>query len=217
MPEEVKTVVQCDFDGTITVEDVSFKMLEAYADSSWKQLRKRYHDGEISVGRFNTEAFSLVKVGKEALLEVAHSTMTMRPGLPELVNCCRRKDFHFTIISNGLDFYIEDILKISGLNDIEVHAAETRFSPGKLVARYVTPSGMEIENGLKEAYVDRFLSEGYRVIYIGNGVSDIAAAVKCHHIFATGELLDYCKKHPELSYIELTDFFEATRVLEESF
>jgi 2-hydroxy-3-keto-5-methylthiopentenyl-1-phosphate phosphatase len=41
LSEEVKTVVQCDFDGTITVEDVSFKMLEAYADSSWKQLRER--------------------------------------------------------------------------------------------------------------------------------------------------------------------------------
>ena len=217
MPEEVKTVVQCDFDGTITVEDVSFKMLEAYADSSWQQLRKQYHDGEISVGRFNTEAFALVKVGKEALLEVAHKTMEMRPGLEELVDCCRRKNFRFTVISNGLDFYIEDILRINNFNDIEVHAAETRFSPGKLVARYVTPSGVEIENGLKEVYVDLFLGEGYRVIYVGNGVSDIVSAVKCHHIFATGELLDYCNEHPGLSCTELTDFFEAARILEESF
>ncbi len=217
MPDEIKTVVQCDFDGTITIEDVSYKMLEAYADSSWLQLRKRYHDGEISVGRFNTEAFALVKAGKDALLEVAHDTMAMRPGLPELVECCRRKGFRFVVISNGLDFYIEDILKINGLGDTEVYAAETRFSPGKLVARYVTPSGAEIENGLKEVYVDRFLSEGYRVIYIGNGVSDIASAVKCHHIFATDELFNYCKNHPELSYTELTDFFEAAGILEESF
>lgn len=217
MSEEVKTVVQCDFDGTITIEDVSFKMLEAYADSSWQQLRKRYHDGEISVGRFNTEAFALVKAGKEALLEVAHNTMEMRPGLKELVDCCLRKDFRFTVISNGLDFYIEDILRINNLDNIEVYAAETRFSEGKLDARYVTPSGVEIENGLKEAYVDLFLGEGYRVIYIGNGVSDIASSVKCHHIFATGELLDYCKKNPGLNYTELTDFFEAARILEESF
>jgi 2-hydroxy-3-keto-5-methylthiopentenyl-1-phosphate phosphatase len=143
--------------------------------------------------------------------------MEMRPGLPALVDCCRRKNFRFVVISNGLDFYIEDILKINGLGNIEVHAAQTRFSPGKLVAQYVTPSGVPIENGLKEAYVDRFLSEGYRVIYIGNGVSDIASAVKCHHVFATGELLDYCSKHSELDYMELTDFFEAARVLEESF
>ncbi len=217
MAKTVKTVVQCDFDGTITDEDVSFKMLEAYADSTWRQLLQEYRDGKLSVGRFNTQAFAMVKAGKDKLLEVAHRTMTMRPGLTELVDCCRRKNFRFTVVSNGLDFYIEDILKSNGLDGIEIHAAETRFYPGGLDAQYIGTDGRPIDDGLKEAFVDRFLSEGYRVIYMGNGVSDIASAVKCHHIFATAELLDYCKKHSGLSYTELTDFAEAAKILEVSF
>ena len=117
MAEAIKTVVQCDFDGTITDEDVSYLMLEAYAEGDWKGMRQDYHDGKMSVGRFNTEAFAMVKADRESLLEVAHRTMKLRPGLPELVDCCRRKGFHFIIVSNGLDFYIRDILKNIGLGD----------------------------------------------------------------------------------------------------
>ncbi|MFC2069739.1 MtnX-like HAD-IB family phosphatase [Chloroflexota bacterium] len=217
MAEARKTVVQCDFDGTITDEDVSFKMLEAYADSDWRQLWKQYRDGNISVGRFNTQAFAMVKADKKSLLEVASGTMMIRPGLLELVACCRRKNFRFVIVSNGLDFYIKDILGKIGLNDIEILAAETQFKPDGLLAQYIGPAGVRLDDGFKEAYVNLFLSEGYRVIYMGNGVSDIASAIKCHHIFATAELLDYCKKYPELNYTELTDFNEAAKILEASF
>jgi 2-hydroxy-3-keto-5-methylthiopentenyl-1-phosphate phosphatase len=212
-----KTVIQCDFDGTITDEDVSYKMLEAYAEDKWHKIRDDYHAGKISVGVFNTSAFAMVKAGKNKLLEVARNTMQLRPGLPELVECCRRKGFRFTIISNGLDFYIEDMMKNIGLDNLEIHAATTRFFSGGLEAQYIGPGGEVLDNGLKETYVDFFLAEGYRVIYMGNGVSDIPSAVKCHHIFATEELLSYCEKHPELNYTPLNDFGKAAEILEKSF
>ena len=31
-------------------------------------------------------------------------------------------------------------------------------------------------------------------MYIGNGISDTLPAKQAHHIFAIGELLDYCKE-----------------------
>ena len=217
MVEATGTVVQCDFDGTITDEDVSFMMLDAYAEGDWRTMLKEYRDGKISVGRFNTQAFAMVKADRESLLEFTHRTMKLRPGLSELVAACHGKNFRFVIISNGLDFYIKDILRNIGLGDIEVLAAETRFLPGGLDARYIGPGEVQMDDGFKEAYVDLFLEEGYRVIYMGNGVSDIASAIKCHHIFATAELLEYCEQHPELRYTELTDFTETARILESSF
>ena len=158
----------------------------------------------------------MVKADRESLLEVAHRTMKLRPGLPELVTYCHKKGFRFVIVSNGLDFYIEEILKNIGLEDVEIRAAETLFHPDGLKVQYVGPGGVRLDDGFKEAYVDLFLSEGYRVIYMGNGVSDIASAIKCHHIFAAAELLDYCKK-TDLNYTELTDFNEAIEVLESLF
>jgi len=47
----------------------------------------------------------------------------------------------------------------------------------------------------KEAYIKSFLKLGYTVVYVGNGDSDVAPAQYAHYIFATGELLVYCREN----------------------
>lgn len=213
MSEVSKTLVQCDFDGTITEEDVSFMMLDTFAGGDWRQLFKEYQDGKISVGRFNTDAFAMVKADRESLLKVAKGKVKIRPSFHELVVCCRRQGFRLVIVSNGLDFYIEEILRDIGEGDIEIFAAQTRFHPGGLKVQYIGPDGNSLDDAFKEAYVNLFLGEGYRIIYVGNGTSDLSPARQCHYIFATGDLLAHCKQ-ANLSCTPFTDFNEVVRVLE---
>ena len=213
LSEVSKTLVQCDFDGTITEEDVSFKLLNTFADGDWRQLHREYEESNISVGRFNTDAFAMVKADRESLLKVATSTVRIRPGFHELVACCRRKGFRLVIVSNGLDFYIEGILKDIGLAEIEVFAAQTRFHPKGLKVQYIGPDGNRLDDSFKEAHVNSFLGEGYRIIYVGNGTSDFPPASKCHYIFATGALLNRCQQ-ANLSCTPFTNFTEVVRVLE---
>ena len=211
--ETTKTLVQCDFDGTITEEDVSFMLLDAFAGGNWRQRLKEYEEGKISVGRFNTEAFAMVKANKESLLKLAKEKAQIRPGFHELVACCRRKGFRLVIVSNGLDFYIEEILKDMGLGDIEVFAAKTDFHPEGLKVRYIGPDGNQLDEGFKEAYVRLFLGEGYRVIYVGNGTSDLLPARQCHYIFATENLLVHCRE-ANLNCAPFNDFNEVVKVME---
>ncbi len=213
MSEVSKTLVQCDFDGTITEEDISFPMLDAFADGDWQQLFREYEEGKISVGRCNTLAFAMVKADRQSLLEIVMSKMKVRSGFHELVACCRRKGFRFVVVSNGLDFYIEEILRDIGLADIEAFAAETQFHPDGLAVQYIGPDGSRLDSDFKVAYVNSFLREGYRIIYAGNGNSDIAPARQCSHIFATGALLDYCRQ-TNLNCTPFTDFSEVVSVLE---
>ena len=208
-----KTMVQCDFDGTITEEDVSFIMLDTFADGDWRQMLRQYQEGKISVGRFNTDAFAMVKADRKSLLKVATSTVKIRPGFHDFVDCCRRQGYRLVIVSNGLDFYIEAILKDIGLADIEVFAAQTRFHPDGLKVQYLGPDGNHLEDNFKGAHVNSFLGAGYRIIYLGNGTSDLAPARQCHHIFATGNLLTHCKE-TKLSCTPFTNFNEVVRVLE---
>ena len=65
----MKTLIQCDFDGTVTEEDVSFFLLDAFAQGDWRGLLRQYKENRISVGEFNTRAFAMVKNDKTALLE----------------------------------------------------------------------------------------------------------------------------------------------------
>ncbi len=188
-------------------------LLQAYADGDWRQLLREYHQGKISVGRFNTDAFAMVKADRQSLLKVAKSEMKIRPGFHKLVAYCRRKGFRLVIVSNGLDFYIEEILRDNGVGDIEVFAAKTRFHPEGLKVQYIGPDGSHLDEDFKGAYVNSFLAEGYRIIYVGNGTSDFSPARQCHYVFATDDLLAHFKQ-ANLDCIPFTDFNEVVRVVE---
>lgn len=213
MTEDKKTLVQCDFDGTITEEDVSFMLLDRFSDGDWRRKLEEYEKGGMTVGRFNTEAFSMVKADRESQVKAAREWVRIREGFREMIDCCRKKGFRFVIVSNGLDFYIEAILKDLGMEDIEVIAARTTFHAGGLEVQYVSPDGRRLEEDFKGAWLDSFLGEGYRVIYAGNGTSDLSPARRCSHIFATGTLLEHCR-NMNLGCTPFTDFHTVIEVME---
>ena len=208
-----KTIVQCDFDGTITEKDVSFLILDAFADGDWKQVWAEYQEGKIPVGRFNARAFAMVKADERTLLNFIKNKVRIRAGFGELLACCERKGFKFSIVSNGLDFYIRAMLGDMGIDNIDVFAAQNRFGINGIDVRYIGPQGDQLEDGFKDAYVRLFQERGYRVIYIGNGASDLSPAGLSYHAFATGDLLDKCESvNPNCT--PFTDFSDVTKVLE---
>jgi len=192
--KRMKTLVQCDFDGTITEEDVSFLILDAFADGDWRKLLEDYKGGRISVGSFNTRAFSMVKAGKEVLKEFVERETRIRGGFLELLELCRSKGFRFVIVSNGLEFYINTVLATLNINDIEVFAAKAVFDTDGIKARYVGPDGSELQDDFKGTYMRHFLEGKYRIVYIGNGASDVPSAKLADQVFATDTLLSACRQ-----------------------
>ena len=214
-PEPDKTIFQCDFDGTITHEDVGFPLLDAFADGDWRRLLADYQQGRISVGNFNTSAFAMVKEDRPTLVRMVREIARPRAGLRELIEYCRGRGFRFVIVSNGLDFYIKTILGDLGMNDIEVMAARTSFGPKGVDARYIGPAGSLLLKGFKETYTRHFQEGGHRVIYAGNGPSDISPASLAQHAFATGQLLDYYRREGIncTPFTDLTDIVKGLELL----
>jgi len=208
----VKILVQCDFDGTVTEEDTSFFLLDAFAQGDWRRLLRNYKEHKISVGEFNTKAFAMVKADKHKLLEALKGNVKVRAGFHELVSYCLGKGFRLVIVSNGLEFYIRAVLKDLRLRNIEVYAAQASFHPEGMKVQYVGPDGKRLEDSFKEAYTQAFLKLGYRVIYIGNGDSDVAPAKYAHHVFATGDLLAYCREN-NLKYKLFETFLDVVKEL----
>ncbi len=210
---ETKDLIQCDFDGTITEEDVSFLLLDAFASGDWRQILAEHKEGRISVGCFNTKAFKMIKQDEQILSRFVREKARLRAGFLKLLDYCQKKGTRFVIVSNGLAFYIRIILESIGVNNIEVHAARTQFSADGLLAQYIGPDGTLVQDGFKEAYIGNFLRDGYRVIYIGNGVSDVSPARLAHHIFATGPLLTHCRE-ANLNCTPFADLSDVVRGLE---
>ncbi len=211
----MKIALQCDFDGTITEEDVSFLLLDTYVGSQWREHLKEYMSGKIPVGAFNKKVFGMMKADQQAMTDLVLKSerVKIRPGFRELINYCSQKDYKTVIVSNGLIFYIEAILYRLGIDGIDIYAAENEFSPDGMTVRYVGPDDTEMEAGYKEAYTELLQKKGYDVIYIGNGVSDIFPSRRAIKVFATGELLAKCREE-DLACTPFNDFYDVIKGLE---
>jgi 2-hydroxy-3-keto-5-methylthiopentenyl-1-phosphate phosphatase len=214
----MKTAVQIDFDGTVTVEDVSFLLLDTYVGSAWREHLEEYNSGKIPVGAFNKRVFGMMQADRQTMTEMVLTSprVKVRPGFRELIEYCAGKGYKIVIVSNGLRFYIEVILEnlgVAGVNELEIYAARNDFYPGGVKVTYIGPEGTELEAGFKEAYTGMLIKRGYRVIYMGNGDSDIYPSRLADYVFATDQLLKRCKAE-NLECIPFTDFFDVIKGLE---
>ena len=209
-----KTAVQLDFDGTVTEEDISFLLLDAYTGNNWHMYLDEYTSGDISVGRFNQSAFGMIKDDEKTLTDfVLTSPRTrIRPGLKDFIDYCKVKGLRIIVVSNGLTFYIKAIFNKLDINGLEIHAAQNIFSPNGMRVRYLGPDGREVDAGFKESYTDMLLREGYEVIYVGNGTSDIYPSRKAGYVFATEDLLRRCQRE-NIRCFPFKDFYDVVETM----
>ncbi len=203
------TAVQLDFDGTVTVADVSFLLLDTYAGSNWRDYLDDYSQGRISAGVFNKKVFGMVKADRKTMTDfvLASPLVIVRPGFREFIDFCSQNGIKVVIVSHGLVFYIEAILKKLGVAGLDVRAAENVFSPAGMKVMYLGPDGHELEAGFKEAWTDWLLQRGYRVIYVGDGSSDVRPSKKANSVCATGDLLE-SRRRENLPCVPFNDFFD---------
>jgi 2-hydroxy-3-keto-5-methylthiopentenyl-1-phosphate phosphatase len=215
MSTTVKLLVQCDFDNTVTVDDISFMLLDAFAEGDWHPYLEQYKRREITVSQFNSRAFGLVRADERTMLDylLTDNRLQVRPGFEDLVQHCRQHGIKFAVVSNGLKFYIRAILRKIGMDDIEVFAAESEFNHAGARVWFIGPDGNELGACFKEAYTRHFLGRGYRVAYIGDGSSDCSPASEANYVFARDSLLAYCREH-RLNCTPFNDFYDVIRGLE---
>ena len=182
-------IIQCDFDGTITRNNLSVLLREKYARGDWQRIDSDYLHGHLTVEQSNKLQFSLIKEPKEKLQEFVLQHIEVRPGFVEFVRYCRESAIPFVIVSSGLDFYIEPILLEIGMPDLELHCGRTSFSHDGIDVAYYDPKGNTINQGFKKMYSAWLKKRGKNIIYIGDGLSDLEAACQADHVFATGHLV----------------------------
>jgi len=214
----MKTAVQLDFDGTITVNDISYLLLDTFAGDAWHPYLKDYEAGRIDVGTFNRRSFGLVTAGREEMTDfvLRSDRLVVRDGFKEFIDYCRERGFPIVITSNGLKFYIEVILAWLGVEGLEVHASENEFSPDGMQVGYRSPDGRLLEKGFKESHTRALIEAGHDVLYAGDGSSDIYSARLATWVFAADTLLEKCRaeKLPCYPFKDFRDILATVRTLD---
>lgn len=197
MNRRQRSMLICDFDGTITNLDTGVLIVDKFATGDWKIFDKLYEMNEMPIEEVIRRQFSMVKATKSDMIRVIDKSILLRPGFEELVEVCDLTGTRLVVASYGLDFCINHLLDTSGMSRrVEIYAPRTRLTRKGLVLTFPKLRLKDSVN-MKDDLVRYYKRRGNRIVFVGDGSSDFPAARNADTCFAIrGSRLEaLCDKH----------------------
>jgi 2-hydroxy-3-keto-5-methylthiopentenyl-1-phosphate phosphatase len=190
----MKRLMLCDFDGTVSLRDMGYILLNRFSSGDWETIDREFSEGKIGSKEAYSRIVKILKGDKEALLRFVRDHSGIDPHFISFYRYCLEKGIDVKIVSDGLDFYIKTILDIHHLSEIPFYANSSHF---------LREEGMDLsfphsneECGLcgtcKKRLVQIHRKEYDSIFFIGNGLSDRCAAQEADFVFAKDSLYTYC-------------------------
>lgn len=209
-------VVLCDFDGTITRIDTAEFVLARFAQGNWQVFNEQFESGKITLEECLRRQFSLVRSSKKRILDELADVVTFRPNFGELSEYCKKNLIPLTIVSAGLDFVIKHFLKLNSWHRlVETCTAKTKL--GTKGIEFTFPKLFDKTSAnFKQDLVRRCKNESKKVLFVGDGSGDYAAAEEAGYLFAIKDsrLARLCEDH-KIHYKTITDFAQVIDAIQE--
>jgi len=181
-----------DYDGTISLTDVTEQLLAQHVAGVWEEAEASYDAGRMGSRRLMTWEVSLIDTDPELL----RGTAAAQPHDPGFVAFARRAQaagIPVEIVSDGYGFFIRSALEALGVGELPVVTARTEFSERRASIEF--PNGHPtclVCGTCKRQRVLAHRATGRRVVYIGDGESDRYAAGYSDIVFAKRSLERIC-------------------------
>lgn len=214
----MKTVIFCDFDGTVARRDVGYSLFHHFSGGRNEALIPDWKAGRLSSRDCLRQEAAMVSI-TPAKLDVFLESLELDPGFPDFVEITRRAGVELQILSDGLDLYIQPLLSRYGLDDLPVRSNHGRIEEDRLVIEFPRPPKTcprcgTCKGEVIEDYRAEHAGNGTvcRVAFVGDGYSDACAAGQADLLLAKKDLAQYCISRA-IPYTAYRDFHEVTRLL----
>ncbi|MGH9406744.1 MAG: MtnX-like HAD-IB family phosphatase [Terriglobia bacterium] len=193
-------IVFSDFDGTITLADVTDEILTRLADPAWRDIERQWIAGSIGSHECLERQLALVKTSAKDLNALIDS-IPIDPGFLEFVRFVQRTGVPFVVLSDGLDYVIRRILAHFGVhsrgrNGVHFYSSSATLVRGRLAVSF--PHAVAAcTHGCAtcKPYIMRRLIPGnWPVVYIGDGRSDRHAVAEADIVYARPALAEICRQ-----------------------
>ncbi len=205
--------ILCDFDGTVTLRDVTDSLLVELGRAGWEDLEAQWRSGAIGSRECMTGQVALLG-GDTSQLNAVIDHIAIDPAFPAFVRAARSKGAHVVILSDGLDHAIDRILARQGIDPpleiVSNHLVRTQTEAWKLVFPHSQPDCRS--GNCKCACARRQQKLGRLTLLIGDGQSDVCVAGRANFVFAKDRLLEHCRSNG-IQHRAFTDFNEAAALL----
>lgn len=182
--------VFADFDGTVALPDVTDLVLQRLARPQWEEIEQAWLDGAIDAATCMRRQIALLDADPEALHQVLDS-VRLDPDFPAFAAWCDAIGIRLSIVSDGVDYFIQRILDRHGLGDIPTFA--NAFGVSKTHYTLSHP-WFEEECAARQGVCKCAVTGDARspLIYVGDGRSDQCVAPRADVLFAKGKLALFC-------------------------
>ncbi|MCI0448233.1 MAG: HAD-IB family phosphatase [Chlorobi bacterium] len=212
-----KIKIYTDFDGTVTLTDVWMEIGKYFIKNKqkWDKIIKQFESQEIGAREcFTRECELLEDLDIEKINEIIDN-QELDPKFIEFYEFCLKNNIPLAILSEGMDYYIDRLLKKYNL-EIEFYSNRIKFSEDKKRLEIEFPysdsdclnCGTSKRNILMNKTADEEIS-----VFIGDGFSDSCVVNYADIVFAKKSLASYCWKN-NITYFEFTDFGDIIKKLE---
>lgn len=206
--------VFCDFDGTISEKDMIGSILMEFAPDEALPLISRVKSGELTVQRGVEQLFALLPSSQYAEIEQFARTHTrIRAGFAAFVDYCLGRDWSFSVVSGGFDFFVEPAVRAVS-DSVRIFCNRLNRDGQHLKVEWTYPCGENCEGGCglcKPTIVDGLRSSIDAVIVVGDGVTDFKLARQADFVFARDQLLTLAQTHglPHMPFETFDDIVQA--------
>ncbi len=190
----MRQLILCDFDGTISIRDMGYELLNRFSSGDWEAIDRDFRDGKIGSKDAYSRISKILKGDDKAILNFIQKHSDIDPYFTSFCQYCRERNVDVKIISDGLDFYIRTILEIHHLSEIPFYANCSHLSGEKGMGLSFPHSNEEcgLCGTCKKRLVQIHRKAYDSILFIGNGLSDRCAAREADFVFAKDALYTHC-------------------------
>lgn len=205
--------VFCDFDGTISGQDVTDTLMAQFGMPGWQQLEERWVQGEIGSLACLSGQVALLDASRQQL-ESCLDNIELDPHFAAFARWSRLNHVPLYIVSDGLDYAIAYLLRRERISGVPIFAnrlqqiAQRRW---RLSSPYSDPLCSQASGTCKCVLVRRLSRQ--HLLTIGDGRSDFCVAAKASHVLAKSSLIAECQR-AALPFTPFHDFSEAQTYFE---
>jgi 2,3-diketo-5-methylthio-1-phosphopentane phosphatase len=217
--KQKKALIISDFDGTICPVDVGSEVLSHFTQKSRDDIDRKYVKNSLGSREAYRKIAPLMTVNPDCLQTYVLKRSRIDPFFARFYRLAKKKGVDVKIVSDGLDFYIRAIMEKNHLGEIEFFSNAVVFGQNGSLT-FCFPQANELcgrcgtcKNKILNDY--RLMYE--KIIYIGDGHSDICPSRCADLVFAKDVLLQTCEEEGTISYRPFSDFGEIFQYLKKNF
>ncbi|MBI3597763.1 MAG: MtnX-like HAD-IB family phosphatase [Nitrospirae bacterium] len=190
----MKIKIFCDFDGTITKQDTTDAVLETFAWPEYRDWERKWEGGLITARECMQQQTRLIQADPETVCSFL-THLTIDPGIYVLEEECIKNGASLVIVSDGIDFLMDTILRVHGLDHLPHYSNRLHWGEdGRPSLTF--PYGDAVCQGGCGVCKCRLLEQNghpdIQTVYIGDGLSDRCVVHRADRVFAKKRLQTYC-------------------------